>query len=201
MASFNVTKGNKFSIVKTITSVTVGCGWDVSAKPGETFDLDEHAFACVSDNGVPRLYNDGSHAVTYANQDLVKGANKSFATADGSMQHMGDNRTGKGEGDDEQITLALSRIPAEVTEILIFVTIYEARVRRQDFSRVSNAFVRVVDNDTQRELCRYDLQAEFNGCITVQVGSLMRESAGWTFKAVGAGFKTEELGEILEKLS
>ena len=201
MASFNVKKGGGFQIKKSITQVVIGCGWDVSARTGETFDLDTHALACTHEAGSPSFYNEGSHALTYANQDLVKGANKSFATSDGSMQHLGDNRNGKGDGDDEQISLALSRIPNEVAEIMLFVTVHEARARRQNFSRVQNAFVRVVDADTQAELCRYDLGAEFGECITLQVGSLVRENAGWTFKAVGAGFKQEELGEILEKLS
>jgi len=199
MTSFNLTKGNKFNLVKSIAKVTVGLGWAVSARPGETFDLDASAFGLMhTEQGNPRFFGEGSHAVCYANTDLKKNPNGSLETSDGTITHTGDNRTGAGEGDDEAINIALSRLPAEIVEVSIFVTIYEARKRKQDFGRVSSTFVRVVNTDTGEELCRYDMQKEFAGMTAVQVGSFIRENGAWVFKAVGVG-SPAELGEVLNQ--
>ena len=192
MATFNLKKGQRFNLVKSIKNVMVAMGWDVASKPGEQFDLDASAFALCG----TRFYNEGTHAVCYANMDLRKDPDGSLHTADETMVHTGDNRTGAGEGDDEVIRIDLERLPAEITEVSVFVTIYEARKRKQDFGRVSNTFVRVVNSDTQEELCRYDMAREFAGQTAVQVGSFMRESNGWSFKAVGVG-SPAELGEVL----
>jgi tellurium resistance protein TerD len=201
MATFNLQKGGKFAINKGIQRIRIGLGWDVANKPGETFDLDASVFGLVHINGQPKFYGDGSHALTYANQDLRKDPkDKSLHTADEMMVHTGDNRTGTGQGDDEQIVIALAQLPADLVEVSVFITIYEAVTRKQDFGRVSTAYVRVSDEDTQQELCRYDLSHEFGGKTAVQVGSFVREGNQWVFKAIGAG-STADLGAILEKYS
>jgi len=200
MASFNLQKGNKFTIDKGIKNVLIGLGWDIGAC-GTSFDIDAHAFGCVVDGqGNPSFFNAGSHALTYANSDLKKNG-KSFGTEDGSMIHTGDNRSGKGAGNDEEMLIALDKLPPEITEISIFISIHEAKARKQTFGKVTNSFVVLVDQDSQNELCRYNLQQEFSDAITIQVGSLVLEGSAWKFKAVGAGTPDEELGDVLGKLS
>lgn len=201
MASFKVAKGGKFAVDKGIQHVRLAIGWNES-KLTKPVDVDVHAFGCVhSSSGIPSFYNDGSHALTYANSDLVKGKNKSFSTQDGSMTHSGDNRTGAGDGDDEEILIFLSKLPAEIAEIMVFVTIHEAKIRNQHFGLVENAFMTMFNQDTGEELCSYSLSNEFDGAVTIQVGSLVKNGDSWTFNAVGAGTPNEELGDILEKLS
>jgi len=201
MATFNLQKGRKFQINKGVATVMVAMGWDVAEKAGENFDLDASAFGLViTPQGSPKFFGDGSHAVCYANTELTKNPDGSLQTADGTMTHTGDNRTGAGEGDDEVIRIALSRLPQALVEVSLFVTIYEARKRKQDFGRVNNAYVRVLDADSGEELCRYDLSREFAGNRAIQVGSLVRENGTWAFKAVGVGSEAE-LGDVLTQYS
>ena len=102
---------------------------------------------------------------------------------------MGDNLTGDGEGDDEQIEVDLSKIPANVAKIAFTVTIYDADVRRQNFGQVSNAFIRIVDEVTGQELIRYDLGEDFSIETAVVVGELYRNNEAWKFNAIGSGFQ------------
>ena len=107
----------------------------------------------------------------------------------GGVEHLGDNLTGEGEGDDEQIKVNLSAVPASVEKIDFTVTIYEAEERRQNFGQVSNAFIRVVDESTGTELIRYDLGEDFSIETAVVVGELYRHNGEWKFNAVGSGFQ------------
>lgn len=200
MATFKLEKGSSFSIAKAITKFRIGLGWDESAT-SKPIDIDAHAFGCVLVGGSPKFYNDASHAVTYANDALVKNSNGSFQSSDGSIVHSGDNRTGNGAGDDESILIDSSLLPAEITEISIFLTIHEAKSRGQTFGQISNSFVRLLNEDSGEELARYDLQNEFATAITIQVGSLIKGTNGWEFKAVGAGTDANGLQEVLGMLS
>lgn len=102
---------------------------------------------------------------------------------------MGDNLTGAGEGDDEQIEVDLSKIPANVSKIAFTVTIYDAEVRRQNFGQVSNAFIRIVDEVTGQELIRYDLGEDFSIETALVVGELYKNNNEWKFNAIGSGFQ------------
>ena len=102
---------------------------------------------------------------------------------------MGDNLTGEGDGDDEQILVDLARVPANINKIDITVTIYDADMRRQNFGQVSNAFVRIVDAATEREILRYDLAEDFYDETAVIVGELYRYGNEWKFNAIGSGFR------------
>ena len=106
-----------------------------------------------------------------------------------SVKHMGDNLTGEGEGDDEQIAVDLSKIPANVAKVAFTVTIYEAETRRRNFGQVSNAFIRIVDETTGQELIRYDLGEDFSIETAVVVGELYRNNGAWKFNAIGSGFR------------
>lgn len=206
MATFNLKKGNKFNIDKGIRNVLVGTGWKINSTSGTSFDVDLNVFGCVRDvAGNPTFYNQGSHAVTYANSDLKKGSNKSLLTEDGSITHTGDNRIGAAgvNTDAEQSIVKLTDLPSDITEVSFFITVYEAKKRNQKFGSISGAYIRVVDQDTNNELCRYDLQKEFDNAISIQVGSLIKDTdtGAWSFSAVGAGSNTEDLGDILGKLA
>ena len=172
-------KGQKVSLTKDnpgLTKVVVGLGWDVNAfDSGADFDLDAAAFMVGENGKCP------------TEKEFVFYGNLEHPT--GSVKHMGDNLTGAGEGDDEQIEVDLSTIPANVSKVAFTVTIYDAEVRRQNFGQVSNAFIRIVDETTNTELIRYDLGEDFSIETAVVVGELYRNNGEWKFNAIGSGFQ------------
>lgn len=107
----------------------------------------------------------------------------------GSVKHMGDNLTGDGDGDDEQIEVDLSKIPSNIEKVAFTVTIYDAETRHQNFGQVSNAFIRIVDEDTNAELIRFDLGEDFSIETAVVVGELYKNNGEWKFNAIGSGFQ------------
>ena len=175
----NLTKGQKVSLTKDnpgLRKITVGLGWDVNRYDGGSdFDLDASAFL-LGANG--KVTGDG---------DFVFYGNASHAS--GGVVYGGDNRTGAGEGDDEQIAVDLSLVPANIERIAITVTIYEANERRQNFGQVSNAFVRIVDEATGSEVVRYDLEEDFSIETALVVGEIYRKAGGWSFNAIGSGYQ------------
>ena len=175
----NLFKGQKVNLTKDnpgLSKILVGLGWDINKYDGgSAFDLDAEAFLIGSNGKVP----DDSDFIFYGNLQHSSGA----------VQHMGDNRTGIGEGDDEQIRIDLSKIPAGIEKIAFTVTIYDAEARKQNFGQVSNAFIRIYDEANGKELIRYDLGEDFSVETAVVVGELYRQGAEWKFNAVGSGFK------------
>ena len=172
-------KGQKVSLTKGnpgLSKVVVGLGWDVNQfDTGGDFDLDAAAFL-LGDSG----------RVTKS-EDFVFYGNLSHPS--GSVNHMGDNLTGEGEGDDEQIKVELLKVPENVTKIAFTATIYEPEQRRQNFGQVSNSFIRIVDMSTDTELIRYDLGEDFSIETAVVVGELYRHNGEWKFNAIGSGFQ------------
>ena len=175
----NLSKGQKVDLTKGnagLKSIMVGLGWDVNAfDSGSDFDLDAAAFMCGSNGKCPTE----KEFVFYGN--LEHGS--------GSVKHMGDNLTGEGDGDDEQILIDLSKVPSNVDKIAFTVTIYDADQRRQNFGQVSNAYIRIVDDATNTELIRYDLGEDFSIETAVVVGELYRHNGEWKFNAIGSGFQ------------
>ena len=169
-------KGQKVSLTKGnpgLKKVVVGLGWDVNAfDTGGAFDLDAAAFM-LADNGR-----------TTGSQDFVFYGNLTHPS--GSVQHMGDNLTGEGDGDDEQIRVDLSLVPANITKIAFTVTIYDAEVRRQNFGQVNNAFIRIYNEETGEELLRYDLGEDFSIETAAVFGELYKSGDEWKFNAIGA---------------
>ena len=172
-------KGQKVSLTKGnpgLKNVVVGIGWDINAfDTGGDFDLDAAAF-CLTDSG---RVSDSNDFVFYGN----------LVHPSGAVQHMGDNLTGAGDGDDEQIKIDLSKIPANITKIAFTVTIYDAEARRQNFGQVSNAYIRIVDKDTNQELIHYDLGEDFSIETAIVVGELYKHNGEWKFNAIGSGFQ------------
>ncbi len=177
--AISLQKGQKVDLTKTnpgLTKIMVGLGWDTNKYDGGSdFDLDTAAF----------LLDDAGKVKSDA--DFVFYNNLNHAS--GSVTHMGDNLTGAGDGDDEQIKIDLSKVPAEVSKIDFTVTIHDAEARRQNFGQVSNAYIRIATEDTNVELIRYDLGEDFSVETAVVVGELYRNGAEWKFNAVGSGFQ------------
>ena len=177
--SINLSKGQKVDLTKgnpSLKSIMVGLGWDVNAfDSGADFDLDASAFLLGASGKCPTE----REFIFYGNLEH----------SSGSVKHMGDNLTGEGEGDDEQIMVDLSAIPSNVEKVAFTVTIYDAERRRQNFGQVSNAYIRIVDESTNTELIRYDLGEDFSIETAVVVGELYKKDGDWKFNAIGSGFQ------------
>ena len=172
-------KGQKVSLTKGnpgLTKVVVGLGWDVNAfDTGGSFDLDAAAFM-LTDSGKVSCQND---FIYYGN----------LTHPSGSVQHQGDNLTGVGDGDDEQIRIDLSKVPANITKIAFTVTIYDAEARHQNFGQVNNAFVRIYNEANGEELLRYDLGEDFSIETAAVFGELYKHGEEWKFNAIGSGYQ------------
>lgn len=173
----SLSKGGNVSLSKEapgLKDVLVGLGWDPRVTDGSEFDLDASVFI-VGENGKVRSDAD---FVFYNN---TTGAN-------GAVQHMGDNRDGEGEGDDEQVKIDLSAMPADVKKLVFGVTIHDADARSQNFGQVSNAFIRVVNAAGDKEIVRYDLSEDYSVETAMIFGEVYKHGEEWKFKAVGQGF-------------
>lgn len=173
----SLTKGGNVSLTKEapgLTAVTIGLGWDARSTTGVDFDLDASAILAGADG---KVVSDG-HFVFFNN----------LTSVDGSVQHTGDNLTGEGDGDDEQITVNLATVPAEVDKIVFPVSIYDATTRSQSFGQVRNAFIRVMNQAGGAELARYDLSEDASTETAMVFGELYRNGAEWKFRAVGQGY-------------
>lgn len=173
----SLVKGGNVSLSKEapgLKKAVVGLGWKERATEGADFDLDAVAFLC---NSSGKVRND-SDFIFYSN----------LKSPDGSVEHMGDNLTGGSGGDDEQIKINLGAVASDVDKIVVAVTIYEADKRRQNFGMVSDAFIRVVNDEDQKELARYDLSEDMSTETAMVFAELYRKGGEWKFKAVGQGF-------------
>ncbi|GGD87147.1 TerD family protein [Paenibacillus nasutitermitis] len=176
--SINLSKGQRIDLTKTnpgLTKVIVGLGWDTNKySGGQDFDLDASAFLLYEDGKA----RGGDDFIFYNN---MSGGNN-------SVIHTGDNRTGEGDGDDEQIKVDLSLVPASIHRIGITVTIHDSEARAQNFGQVTNAFVRVMDESSNREVLRFDLGEDFSTETAVVFCEFYRHGAEWKFQAIGSGF-------------
>ena len=176
--AISLKKGQKVDLTKTnpgLKNILIGLGWDINKYDGgKDFDLDASVFLLKGDGKV----NSDDDFVFYGNLKHVSG----------SVEHLGDNLTGAGEGDDEEIKIDLSKVPENIEKIDFTVTIYEAEERKQNFGQVENAFIRVVNEANGEELIRYDLGEDFSIETAVVIGELYRNKGEWKFNAIGSGF-------------
>ena len=182
--ALSLVKGQNTTLDAGLQKVIVGLGWDEREDAGDAFDLDASAFLLNSDNKV-RSDDD----FIFFNQ---------LSSKCGSVVHQGDNLTGAGDGDDEQIVVDLPKVPSDVERIVFIVTIYKAKERHQNFGMVSNAFIRVVDTATNDEIARFDLGEDACLNTTLVFGELYRRNGAWKFRALGQGYDFE-IGEIARK--
>lgn len=196
--AISLSKGQKVSLTKEkpgLSKVCVGLGWDEVQQPKGFFsslfnaaqDIDCDASVYLLKNG---KLDDEEDVVFYNNKNHKSGA----------VYHHGDNLTGGGEGDDEQVSVDLSKVPAEYDKIVIAVNIYKANERKQHFGMVQNAFIRVVYESNNSEICRYNLTDNYSGKTGLIFGELCREDGEWKFNAVGDGFMASYVYEVAARL-
>ena len=173
----SLSKGGNVSLSKEapgLSAIDVGLGWDARVTDGSAFDLDASAF----------LLNEGGKVRT--DSDFIFYNNK--VSSDGSVVHQGDNTSGAGEGDDELVSIDLTKVPADVHKVAFTVTIHDGEARRQNFGQVSNAYIRVMNKADGKEIARYDLSEDYSVETALTFGELYRHGAEWKFKAIGQGF-------------
>jgi len=173
----SLSKGGNVNLSKEapgLTHIKIGLGWDARATDGAAFDLDAVGFLLKTDG---KVVSDNSF-IFYNNK----------TSECGSVVHLGDNQTGEGEGDDEAITVDLTKVPSNVDKFVVAVTIHEAETRNQNFGQVSNAFVRVLNDSNNSEIARYDLSEDASVETAMIFGELYRHGSDWKFRAVGQGF-------------
>ncbi|MEV7770952.1 TerD family protein [Kitasatospora sp. NPDC086791] len=173
----SLAKGGNVSLSKEapgLSAVIVGLGWDVRTTTGADYDLDASALLC---NALGKVISD-QHFVFFNN----------LRSPEGSVEHSGDNLTGGGAGDDEQIKVDLDRVPADVAKVVFPVSIYDADARLQNFGQVRNAFIRIVNQANGQEIARYDLSEDASTETAMVFGELYRNGAEWKFRAIGQGY-------------
>ena len=210
--AINLKKGQGISLRKDesdLSQVTIGLGWDIVEekrgllgsifkKKEEDYDLDAVAFLCGSDGKVADLGRDASGKATLIGGDVVFFNNQKHKS--GRIWLTGDNRTGAGDGDDEQIIVNLNDLPQNYTKVVFLVQIYNGIKNNQSFGNVRSAFIRAVDT-RGKEMVRFDLSgdANFGNCRSLLFAEMLRDGSNWQFKAVGTPFETDSFVEVLKQ--
>ncbi len=193
--SVSLQKGQKVSLSKDnagLSKVIVGLGWD-EAKPAKRGFFAPKPQPIDCDASAILLMN----GKLCANDDVIYFNNLRHKT--GTVQHMGDNLTGAGDGDDEQIVVDLAAIPEQYDRIVIVVNIYQAYQRKQHFGMIENAFIRLVDARNNTEMCKYNLSEDYTNMTAMIFGEIYRHSGEWKFNAVGQGTQDPGLGELVNR--
>ena len=197
--SVSLQKGQKVDLTKGnagLTKIMVGLGWDPVKKSGgflggllggggNDIDCDASVLLLDANSKLPRKQN----MIYFGNLN----------SSCGSVKHMGDNLTGAGDGDDEQIIVELSKVPADVHKLVFVVNIYDCKSRKQDFGQIQNAFIRIVDSKKNQELVRFNLTENYTGKTALIVGEVYRYQAEWKFAAIGEGTKDVSLSEVVKR--
>ena len=190
--SVNLQKGQKVDLTKSnegLKTIVVGLGWDEAPRGFSLFskrqDIDCDASAILINGTTGKL--NGAIDVVYYGQ---------LTHRSGAVRHCGDNLTGAGDGDDEQIIVELTKVPAEYSKIVFVVTIYQARERKQNFGMIKNAFIRIVDADSGKELCKYNLSENYDGKTAMVFGEVYRYNNEWKFGAIGEPTNDNGIGDM-----
>ena len=192
--SISLQKGQKVSLTKEnaqLSKVVVGLGWDEVQQKRGLFAPKPQAIDCDASAVLLRggKFVDNRHLVYFGNLNHFSG----------TVTHMGDNLTGAGDGDDEQIIIDLARVPEEYDRIVIVVNIYQAMKRNQQFGMIRNAFIRLVDASKNSEMCRYNLTDDYSGMTAMIFGEVYRHNGEWKFTAIGQGTTDPGLGELVRR--
>lgn len=197
----NLQKGQKVSLKKSngkkLSKLMVGLGWDAAEKKSGGFfsslfsgkkdiDCDASVFVCQGGKFVN-------------NDDLVYFRNLQHKS--GAIKHMGDNLTGEGEGDDEQIFVDLDAVPSQYDKLIFVVNIYDAVSRKQHFGMIRNAYIRIIDNETNEELCRFNLSDDYTDMLSMIAGEVYRRGDEWKFNAIGSGTKDTGLKDLAKRFA
>lgn len=172
--AINLTKGQRIEV--GLSEVGVGLGWDPNQGTGHDFDLDASAFMLGESKRIPK----DDFFVFYNNPK----------SPDGAVESSGDDQTGgSSDGDDETLTLNLSKVDPQIQEIVFTVTIHDAENRKQNFGQVRNSFIRIYNAKTNEELAKYELEEDFSVETAVEFGRLYKRNGEWKFEAMGIGYK------------
>ena len=197
--SVSLQKGQKVSLTKDnagLSSVVVGLGWDEVQKKGLLGGLFGGGQAEIDCDASALMLRGGK---LLDKSDIIYFGNLTHPT--GTVRHMGDNLTGAGDGDDEQIVVDLAKVPANVERIAFTVTIYDAETRRQNFGQVSNAYIHIQDSTSGTDLIRYDLGEDFSIETAVVVGELYRNNGEWKFNAIGQPTQDNGIEELARRFT
>ena len=193
--SISLQKGQKVSLTKEnagLSNILIGLGWDEAKRArGGFFAPKPQPIDC--DASAPLLKG----GKLYDKSDIIYFGNLQHKT--GAVWHMGDNLTGAGDGDDEQIVVDLSRLPQEYDRIVLVVNIYQALQRKQHFGMIENAFIRLVDGKTNREMCKYNLTENYSGMTAMIFGEVYRHNGEWKFNAIGQGTNDPGIGQLAQR--
>ena len=194
--SISLQKGQKVSLSKDnsgLSKIIVGLGWDEVKQSKGLFGFGSGG-ASIDCDASALLLVDGK---LLSKHDLILFNNLTHAS--GSVAHMGDNLTGAGEGDDEQIVIDLNSVPAEYDKIVMVVNIYMAKQRKQHFGLIQNAFIRLVDARNNKEICRYNLTENYSGLTSMIFGEVYRHNGEWKFNAVGQGTPDDGISQLAQR--
>jgi tellurium resistance protein TerD len=175
--AISLSKGGNVSLSKSepgLKKILIGLGWEARSTDGADFDLDASAFMLNSNHKVR------------ADTDFIFYNN--LKSVGGSVEHTGDNKTGSGDGDDEAIKVSLESVPSDVHTVALTVTIHDADFRKQNFGQVKDAFIRIVNDETDKEIARYDLSEDYSTETAMIFGEIYRHNGDWKFRAVGQGY-------------
>jgi len=207
VATINLQKGQKIDLTKGnpgLSKITIGLGWDEVAASGKSkasgflggiFGGGGGSAAAIDCDASAILLNDQNKLTSKAN--LVYFGN--LQSGDKSVKHSGDNLTGAGEGDDEQIQVDLSSVPNEIKKIVFVVNIYDSTKRKQDFGLIANAFIRIVNSANDQEFCKYNLSENYAGKTSLIAAEVYRHNNEWKFAAIGEGTNDASLGELVRR--
>ncbi|MDR6998173.1 TerD family protein [Neobacillus niacini] len=202
--AINLQKGQRVDLTKSnpgLTKIMVGLGWDPvktggGGLLGSLFGGGGSSANVDCDASVIML---GENDKLQNNNDVIYFGN--LKSRDGSVQHSGDNLTGAGDGDDEQIMIDLSKVPSNIHKLVFVVNIYDAVKRKQHFGMIQNAFIRIVNSSNHTELLHYSLTDNYSGKTCLVAGEIYRHGAEWKFAAVGNGTNAGSLGEVVRSFS
>ena len=209
--SVNLQKGQKVDLTKGnagISKLMVGLGWDPVNQPASAAKSGGIFGSLLrggggGGGGSQQFDCDASVIMLNANTKLTDKGNLIYygnlKSRDGSVQHMGDNLTGQGEGDDEQVFIELNKVPADIQRLIFVVNIYDCAKRKQDFGMIQNAFIRVVDSNTNRELLKYTLSENYAGKTALFAGEVYRHQGEWKFSALGEATNDVSLSEVIKR--
>jgi len=192
--SVSLQKGQKVSLSKenaSLSVVVIGLGWDEVSQKGGFFSIKPKPIDC---DASALLLKNGK---LIDKSDIVYFGNLQHKS--GTVKHMGDNLTGEGEGDDEQIVVDLSSVPDEYDKIVLVANIYQAVSRKQHFGMIKNAFIRIVDGKTNKEMCRYNLSENYSDMTAMIFGEVYRHNGEWKFNAIGQATTDPGLGELANR--
>ncbi|MDF2035469.1 TerD family protein [Cytobacillus oceanisediminis] len=202
--AINLQKGQRVDLTKGnpgLSKIMVGLGWDPVQKSGGGGLLG----SLFGGGGGANIDCDasvimlGENGKLKSNKDVIYFGN--LKSSDGSVQHSGDNLTGAGDGDDEQVMIDLSRVPAHVHKMVFVVNIYDSVKRKQHFGMIQNAFIRVVNSGNNQELIKYNLSDDYSGKTSLIVGEIYRHGSDWKFAAVGTGTASPGLSDVVRSYS